>query len=137
MNMLNKKGFTLVELLAVITILGIISTIAVISIDVMFEESQRVECEAIVSNLETAAKEFASDNRYTGKFYTTYYKMYASELVSEGYFNGNVINPFTNEDVSSTFSNKVDITLHFNTTDKTVSSVSIGQINCDDKTFPN
>ena len=98
MNMLNKKGFTLVELLAVITILGIISTIAVISIDAMMEEAQVKECEAIATNLKTAVKEFVSDRRYDSSFGNPPY-LQIKYLVSNGYFSNNVTNPFTKEPV--------------------------------------
>ena len=108
MNMLNKKGFTLVELLATIIILGIISTMAVISIDAMMEEAQVKECEAIATNLKTAVKEFVSDRRYDSSFGNPP-QLQIKYLVNNGYFSNNVTNPFTNKQVDHLGEYQVDI----------------------------
>ncbi len=59
---MNKKGFTLVELLAVIVVLGIIITIAGISVTSAINRSKKSVNTEIESNLEDAAVTYAIDN---------------------------------------------------------------------------
>ena len=62
----NKKGFTLVELLAVIAIIGVISLIGAVSMNVI---RRKIELKTIESNLDliiAAAKTYAEDNIITG-----------------------------------------------------------------------
>ena len=59
---MNKKGFTLVELLAVLVIMGIIMTIAVPSVfKISSNMKVRYFCEK-VSDIEKAALQYAQDN---------------------------------------------------------------------------
>ncbi len=59
---MNNKGFTLVELLAVLVILSLLITIAVPSVSrIMLSINESMYCEK-VSNLESAARLYAEDN---------------------------------------------------------------------------
>jgi type IV pilus assembly protein PilA len=63
MNMLkNKKGVTLVELLAVVVILGIIAAIAVPTIGGLIERQRENAAEATYVQMEEAARLFAVDD---------------------------------------------------------------------------
>ena len=64
MNRLNKRGFTLVELLATIVILGVIGSIAMISVDKLIDSSQKNECDNILLSIKSATKEYISTNRF-------------------------------------------------------------------------
>lgn len=55
---MNKKGFSLVELLAVITILGILSTAAVMAVTKYLAKSKMADYEAIETSLYDAAKSY-------------------------------------------------------------------------------
>ena len=57
-----KKGFTLVELLAVITLLGLLSLIVVPVVDKLIKDSKEDLYNTQVNNIEAAAKNWASDN---------------------------------------------------------------------------
>lgn len=57
-----KKGFTLVELLAVIAVLGIISSIAVVSYSKVIKDNKVRECKRKVSYIEQKAIEYANEN---------------------------------------------------------------------------
>ncbi|WP_396126082.1 type II secretion system protein [Cytobacillus firmus] len=49
---INSKGFTLVEVLAVIAVLGIITAIALLSIGGIIEKSRRDVCDANTVEIE-------------------------------------------------------------------------------------
>ena len=60
-----KKGFTLVELLAVITLLGLLSLIAVPIVDKLIKDSEEELYQTQVQNIESAAKNWASENIFS------------------------------------------------------------------------
>ena len=67
-NMMNvekiKNGFTLIELIATIALLAIIAIISFVSINGVVNQSKVNNCESLMMNIKTAAKEYVSDNRY-------------------------------------------------------------------------
>ena len=95
MNKLNSKGFTLVELLATIVILGVISAIAMVSIDSMIDNSQITECENLLLSIKSATKDYVSHNRFglSSKSFTKT----VNDLVSDGFLSEPVTNPFNKE----------------------------------------
>ncbi len=60
--MKNKKGFTMVELLAVIAILGILSLIAVGSFTNILSKSKKQTYEELEKNMEVAAENYLIDH---------------------------------------------------------------------------
>ncbi len=70
MNSECKKGFTLVELLAVIVVLGIIATIGGIGVSSIIESSKKSAREQQITNIVKAAKEWAVE--HTEKLPDTY-----------------------------------------------------------------
>lgn len=65
MKKLNNKGFTLVELLAVLVILIAIMSIAIPSISSSLERSKVKQNEARIKNIESAAELYVTDNKNT------------------------------------------------------------------------
>ena len=61
---MNKKGFTIVELLVTITLLAIISTIAAISITSFINKNKENNYEILKNTILEASKEYVTDNRY-------------------------------------------------------------------------
>ena len=61
---MNKKGFTIVELLVTITLLAIISTIAAISITSFINKNKENNYEILKNTILEASKEYVADNRY-------------------------------------------------------------------------
>ncbi len=82
---MNNKGFTLVELLAVILILIGIAGVSVFGITSSLEKNDKRECERQKEIIENAAKVYFSLN--TGDN-----EVNVSELVSEGYFDEDDVN---------------------------------------------
>ena len=62
MKKLNKKGFTLVELLAVITIMGIIMSVAVGAVFIHLQNSREQAMETIASSSYDGAVMYMMDN---------------------------------------------------------------------------
>lgn len=62
MNNLNKKGFTMVELLAVVTILGVLAIVAIPSTKYLIERGKENYYVAQKNQIELAAKEYLKDN---------------------------------------------------------------------------
>ena len=62
---MNKKGFTIIELIATIALLSIIAAISFISISSVLEQNKVNNCESLKMNITSASKEYISDNRYT------------------------------------------------------------------------
>lgn len=63
MRKLNNKGFTLVELLAVVVILVVIMTIALPNISSSIERNKKKQNEALEKVIISAAELYVSDNR--------------------------------------------------------------------------
>lgn len=86
MKNINNKGFTLVELLAVIVILVIVTIIAVPNISTSVEKAKSKETEEKNKNLEFAVELYLSDNKdkrtnfYNGSCYINI----DSDLMSQG-----------------------------------------------------
>ncbi len=90
---MNKRGFTLVELLATIIILALIMVIAVPSINGVSHMIREKARENVVKNIENKAAKYAFD---TGKTL-----IFVEELVKEGYILGDNNTDFINDPVNN------------------------------------
>ena len=61
---LNNKGFTLVELLAVVVLLSILIAITIPSVNYLIDKSKEDNYNSLKKNIISAAKVYLSDNRY-------------------------------------------------------------------------
>ena len=93
---MNKKAFTLIELMAVIVVLGIVALIAVPVISGTLKDSKEKIYEEQVRRIEDAAKKWGVDNIYDDNENEYYVSL--SELISEGYLEGanQIKNPIDN-----------------------------------------
>ena len=64
---MNKKGFTLTELLAVIAIIAILSVAAISGYGTMTKNSKKKSYESKVSTIESAAYKYAKENNVSKK----------------------------------------------------------------------
>jgi len=76
-NHKNKKGFTLIELLVVIAIIGLLSTLAVVSLSAARTRARDVKRLADLRNFQSALELYASDKG-------TYPKYAIEELINDG-----------------------------------------------------
>lgn len=99
---MNKKGFTFVELLAVIVILSIITTLTVVSYRNYTKQAKEKELVAVRETIESAYNNYRTKNLYNGG--TVKDTITLSELVSLGYipkgFNYNK-EQFSSDDLSN------------------------------------
>ena len=61
--MKNKKGFTLIEILAAVTILGVLSVVAVISVNNIIQKSKQKHYTTAEENFELAGQSYVQQNR--------------------------------------------------------------------------
>lgn len=92
---MNKRGFTLVELLAVIMILGILSLVAVPTVVKTVKKSREQAYNTMISNIKVAMQNWKVDNKSLlpkagEKIYLT-----ISQLKHEGYLENELYNPST------------------------------------------
>ena len=83
---MKKNGFTLVELLGTVVIIGIMSTIGVVSVNKMINSSKKKYCIAQRELIEAAAQSYYNDHK--GKLPETINEtstVYLQNLVSENY----------------------------------------------------
>ena len=90
-----KKGFTLVELLGVIIILGVIALITFPIINKSIKSSKEKALEQVINNIEDAAYKYSISNDIG--YQTFYNKIELSTLVNAGILKDNIVNPVTDE----------------------------------------
>lgn len=61
---MNKKGFTLIEVIMVIAIITILSLILIPNVMVLIDENKKRSCEKMIDNIESAAKMYVNQNKY-------------------------------------------------------------------------
>ena len=128
MMKLNYKGFTLVELLAVIAIMGMLAVIMVPTISGVIEENKTNNSANLKNSIKSSARAYISDNRYEIKLDNNSCnnnntkreifsinnkiilesKITVELLVNEGYLksnSGEIINPETNKTINKGKSN--------------------------------
>ena len=101
-----KKGFTLIELMGTIALLGILSVIVVVGIDKVINDSKEELYNSQLELIKLHAENYLSDNQElkpeSGSIYIT-----LDTLITEGYIAGDVENPKTGENFDRNLSVKV------------------------------
>ena len=92
-----KKGFTLVELLAVIIILGIIALITFPIVDKSIENSKQAALERTIDSILDAAHDYSIQNKLG--YSTEENTLSLDQLKNSGFLEVEIINPVTNEEM--------------------------------------
>lgn len=64
MKKINRKGFTLIEVILVLAIIAIIITILAPNILSLLSENDKRSCHSLVNSIETAARTYVTNNKY-------------------------------------------------------------------------
>ncbi len=81
----NKKGFTIVELMAVITIIGILSAVAIGGVTQYLNKAKRQDFEILEKNMKTALDNYFIDHSAEVPAIGANKKVNAQTLMAEGY----------------------------------------------------
>jgi len=105
---MKNKGFTLVELLAVIALLGVISTIVVITVNNTLKTSEEDLYQVQIENILTGAKTWASSNVFSlpsndGEEII----LTLAQLKQDGFVEDDITNPKTKELFSDSLQIKI------------------------------
>lgn len=100
-QVINKKGFTLIELVMVIALLAIMALILVPNVLVLIDKNNEKSCNSLKDNIISSAKLYVSENKYQIGFDCSNIpkEVKISELLGYGNLTGDVINPVTKEDL--------------------------------------
>ena len=121
---LSNKGFTLVELLAVIALLAIISVIAVYSAVNVIGSAKQKSYEVSISNIEKQAGTYALENQnefvwldIDGDLTKTkqYFCVSVQDLIDSGYFKSDVLDSYIKEGVTVQSSDNIYLERDTNT----------------------
>jgi len=107
-----KKGFTIIELMAVIIIIAIIMMIVVINVNNNINKSKNKTYDILVNSIEKATENYITDNSdLYSNINTPGVVIYVTlqELVDAGYLEEPIKNPLTNENIILT--SQVEITV--------------------------
>lgn len=96
---MNKKGFTLVEIMAVLIVMGVLLAVTVPSVFNSIDRKKNKEHDDIVKEIEEAAELYITQNEDVKNFFDSTNNINISYdiLVSEELINGNQLDPKTKE----------------------------------------
>lgn len=120
---MNRKGFTLIELIVTIALLAVVSIISFVSITNIINDSKEKNCNNLVKSIKSATKDYISDNRYTDELYMTDGSIktkFNTSNISK-YLNGDLVFPYDNK---TDISKYIEIKVEYNS-DNTPKNVSV------------
>ena len=103
MKRLNRKGFTLIEVIVVIVIIKLLSLILIPNVMLFVSKNNKDMCYKLKDNIESAAKMYVNENKYELGFNCegNPIEIGLSTLIDTGKISSPVINPVTNKPVSN------------------------------------
>ena len=99
---MNRKGFTLIEVIMVIAIIAILSIILAPNVMVLINKNNERSCEKMIDNIKSATKMYVNQNKYELGFDCsgTPKEITLKTLVDAGYLGGELVNPINKEEIS-------------------------------------
>ena len=107
---MNKKGFTLVEVLVVLAITSLLLLVLVPNVFALINKNNEKSCNSLVKNIEGAAKFYVTNNKYdldfgcatpdNTKMITLQTLIETGDLTPDN--SGKIINPVSNEEIPLT-----------------------------------
>jgi prepilin-type N-terminal cleavage/methylation domain-containing protein len=124
---MNRKGFTLVEVLLTLAILALILVILVPNVFVLVEKNNVKSCENLIKNIESSAKIYVANNKYNldimcydeNNSDDTTLKIQIQTLIDSGDLtadsSGKIINPAKKQNAEIPLTNVVNVTYNCST----------------------
>lgn len=99
---MKKNAFTLIELLASICIVGVLSTIVITVALKRIQEAKEQSYKTLITSIEQAAKDYVMNNENDIPTYKSsdWTNITIETLISKNYFTQSLINPLTNKSLS-------------------------------------
>ena len=100
---MNKKGFTLIEIIGVVTVLSLILIVAVPALTTTLKRNEQNRYDQVISTCKTAAENYVVSKLKEGAFFEDdkdYNYISLGTLIDEGYINEVLINPKNNKNLS-------------------------------------
>jgi len=110
---MNKKGFTLTEILGVMTLLAVIFAFVFPNVMNMMEQGKETEYEEYLSNVYLSAEAYVNSDSTLSTKLSTDKKLEVSfdSLLSSGYLSSKLVNPKNGKKTSNLSNNIVVITV--------------------------
>lgn len=90
---MNRKGFTLVEIIGVVTVLALILIVAVPSLTKTLKRNEQKKYDDYIDNLKMAAENYVVSKLKEGLVIGDYFIVSLGDLIDSGYVNDTVTNP--------------------------------------------
>ncbi len=99
---MNKKGFTLVELIGVVVILGLIALVAFPALLNQIDSSKKQVSDSQKALIISAAKNYVDENKndYADK---TEFEISADNLIKKGYLSEGIISSYSDSEIIVTY----------------------------------
>ena len=104
---MKSKGFTLVELLAVISILSLLSLITSMVVSNSLREAKKDLTETQVKSIKLAAQAWGADNINKLPTGNSCGYIILQDLIDDGYLESKIISPDTKEEISTDLKIKI------------------------------
>ena len=98
---MNKRGFTLIELMAVVTVLAILSLIIVPIVDKNLKKSKDDMHMIQIENIRMAAKGYFSDHTDKKPLVNRNCNLSVTSLIESGYISSELVDPKTGDNFNS------------------------------------
>ncbi len=121
---MNRRGFTLIEVILVIVIIAILSLILIPNVMLFVDKNNVSMCEKLKDNIISSTKMYVNENKYELGFDCNGVKTITFQtLIDAGKITGPITNPITKEQVNGT------VTVIYNC-DSKIFSYEVNGINC-------
>ena len=121
---MNRRGFTLIEVILVIVIIAILSLILIPNVMLFVDKNNVSMCEKLKDNIISSTKMYVNENKYELGFDCNGVKTITFQtLIDAGKITGPITNPITKKQVNGT------VTVIYNCDSKTF-SYEVNGINC-------
>lgn len=100
---MNKKGFTLIEIIGVVTVLALILIVAVPSLTKTLKRNEQNKYKDYIDNLKIATENYVVGKLKEGQFFETgkdYNYITLGDLIDQGYIKSTITNPENNKNLA-------------------------------------